>query len=550
MQKSVEKRCSYCFSLIARGKSHKCNLSARLNNINSYIAEANSKFRDQIISSLVKQKENNGVDSTSSSTSTIMSLVQPRGGRPLNILVKPRTTSTRSKQLLSADDFLKIQTNLNLSQKTTCQIAAAIRVATRNRKSIESNLKKKLSTVAHSVDKYFTAREVQFESIKGNISTNSDEILVYCKDLDGFIQHVKDERGVSECHLKLGIDGGGGFLKICLSLQSTDEVISTNYRSKYCDGIAAKRFKDSGVKKIFIIGLVQSLQENYENVTKLWSALNLNNFSGTIATDLKLANILAGIMSHSSLYPCTWCYAVKDKLDETGPVRTIKNVTDNYLNWSHAGSIKANAKKFKNCIHLPVIKGNDKTFLEVIPPPELHLMLGVVNTLYANMLKDGFGKDATDWAKSCNVEREVTHGGTGFKGNSCKILLNKIDILRSGCSLGCLKYVKVFENFRDVVNACFGKTLDEKFKMKIAAFKESFLALDIRVTPKVHAVFFHVSEFCEPKLKGLGFFSEQATEAVHFDFNRVWSKYKVPSGNSEYLNKLLHAICEYNGLHV
>lgn len=131
------------------------------------------------------------------------------------------------------------------------------------------------------------------------------------------MEFVRQKREVSatETHLKFGMDGGGGFLKICLSVQSTERDTSSDYkRRKYFDGIFSKRFRHSGVKKIFILALAEGAQENYENVSKLWSALDLNKFVGTIAVDLKLANILCGIMAHSSLYPCTWCFARKDKL--------------------------------------------------------------------------------------------------------------------------------------------------------------------------------------------------------------------------------------------
>ena len=46
------------------------------------------------------------------------------------------------------------------------------------------------------------------------------------------------------------------------------------------------------------------------------------------------------------------------------------------------------------------------------------------------------------------------------------------------------------------------------------------------MTPKVHAVFYHVSEFCEKKQMGLGFFSEQEMECVHFEFKRIWQRSK------------------------
>ena len=56
-------------------------------------------------------------------------------------------------------------------------------------------------------------------------------------------------------HLKFGVDGGGGFLKICLSIQSIDEYESivnsdcnNNKRDKYDGQAAAKKLR--GVKKI------------------------------------------------------------------------------------------------------------------------------------------------------------------------------------------------------------------------------------------------------------------------------------------------------------
>lgn len=47
----------------------------------------------------------------------------------------------------------------------------------------------------------------------------------------------------------------------------------------------------------------------------------------TISTDLKLANILTGIMSHSSNHPVTWCNLSKNKLCENGELYTIATPT-------------------------------------------------------------------------------------------------------------------------------------------------------------------------------------------------------------------------------
>jgi hypothetical protein len=71
-----------------------------------------------------------------------------------------------------------------------------------------------------------------------------------------------------------------------------------------------------------------------------------------------------------------------------------------------------------------------------------------------------FEKEALTGAKSFNVQREVTHGGTGFKGNASKTL---VEVLRRNSSLGCLKFVKDFQDFRAVVQSSFGQDLDLNF---------------------------------------------------------------------------------------
>lgn len=301
---------------------------------------------------------------------------------------------------------------------------------------------------------------------------------------------------------------------------------------------------------MFILAIAQCTQENHENVSQLWSAVKINNFGGTVATELKLANIMAGLMSHSSSFPCTWCDIDKKNLCKRGNLRTIENISKNYEDWKNAGANKKQARNYKCSINLPIFSSlSDGLILDIIPPPELHLMLGVVNCIFNRLLSE-FEIEALKWAKSCNVQQEITHGSPAFIENFCKILLDKLDILRGKCSLSCLKFVQVFEDFKAVVTSCFGNQLCPDYKQKIASFKESYIALNISVTPKVHAVFFHIQDFCDRTQMGLGVFSEQAMKSVHFDFNSVCQKYKLSPDHPEYSSKLLRAICEYNSLHV
>lgn len=67
-----------------------------------------------------------------------------------------------------------------------------------------------------------------------------------------------------------------------------------------------------------------------------------------------------------------------------------------------------------------------------------------MNKLFSCLLSE-FESDALVWAKSCNGQRELTHGFPAFKGNACKTLLDQIDILRQNRNLGVLefKHIKI-----------------------------------------------------------------------------------------------------------
>lgn len=554
IQKPVpDKRCSNCLSFIHKGKRHICTKATFVNNIRNCIQPVDIKFKEQVTSSLLKNVvQCKGVDKSNS-----VKLSQPQGGKYLQVTIGIGGQTKKQKEtLFSVKDFQNIRNSFNLSYKVTSGIATAIRVATKNAKIIEPNLKRKLLDNTHTLDHLFDCKSLDFAKVKGIINIlNISQHFVQCVNLQELIKFVSDSRKIETRHLKFGIDGGGGFLKICLSIQSVVENTSCEdsrrkrTRQSHSDGIAMKKIKDSSVKKLFIIGLAPCVQENYDNVWQLWEELRINDFLGTIATDLKLANILVGIMSHSSTFPCCWCYADKNNLHATGVHRTVGNIFLNYMEWVDAGSNK-DAKSFKNCINPPIIQSNeDRLILDLIPPPELHLLLGVVNTIFSHMLTE-FEKEANDWAERCSVQRAMHHGGPSFNGNNCKILLNNLDWLRSNGNIGCMKYVNVFEKFNAVVDSTFTNYLKPTFKKDINDFRESYLSLDISVTPKVHAVFFHVEEFCNKHNKGLAFYSEQAMESVHYDFSTTWARYKVSQNSPDYGTKLLRAVCEYNSLHI
>ena len=153
--------------------------------------------------------------------------------------------------------------------------------------------------------------------------------------------------------------------------------------------------------------------------------------SCTIASDLKLLNILLGLMSHSSLHPCCWCDTDKYHLNEKGNQRTIGSLNNMYRNFRDANVDTNKAKDFGNVVNPTLVKGDDETpVIHVIPPPELHLMLGPVNHIYDELSK--VWVNSKQWLDAINVKKVDYHGGQ-FEGNECRAILKNIQVLRELC---------------------------------------------------------------------------------------------------------------------
>ena len=343
------------------------------------------------------------------------------------------------------------------------------------------------------------------------------------------------------CILKVGIDSGGGFLKICMSVFDMANLVSGSKVGLW------KIFKDSGVKKVFLVAAVPVVPENYQNVKKLWLNLGFQILDRrfTIATDLKLCNILLGMMSHSSCDPCCWCDVEKSDLQKKGTQRNIASLNRFFWDYFEAKTNKSEAKHYGIVIHLPIVSHNldcNTPVIEVLPPPELYLLIGPVSALY-----DGLEKAWTrseDWLKLCNVKKVEYHGGK-FEGNSSRALLKKTDQLEGLCPSNNIvkKFANAFKALNDVVAVCYGYELAADYVAKIKKFSGAYLELGINITPKVHNLVHHLQEFCALTGRGLGPWSEQASESIHHDFKQTWQRFKINDTDDElYGEHLLKAV--------
>ena len=256
-------------------------------------------------------------------------------------------------------------------------------------------------------------------------------------------------------------------------------------------------------------------------------------------------------MNHASTYPCTWCES-RTPFEIPGQLRTLGRIRDLARAYKDAGSPKNKASQYFNCIHEPLFDGDDsETLLEIIPPPELHLMLGTVGHLFSKINEMWGDNQGIDWALDHYIHLAPYRGGS-LEGPQCKALLQdeRLADLKLSVPENLEKFVEVLHQFNLVRESCFGQDLAFNYKSQIEQFEIAYKKLGISVTPKIHCIFVHVPQFCDLKGVGLGFYSEQASESVHYDFKQTWNNYKVKENHPDFAKNLLKAVLKYNALHI
>ncbi len=521
--------CGNCLADISDMMSHTCKIGARRGNLLA-LAAGDEKGSQHIAVDTFKK-------APKSPRAGSAYLSQAKGGRPLRVALP--SSSALEKAQISAQKLLRAQLSTGISNRARKSLAAALNSDGR---IVERGYQKKLLELSRKTQDCFTTTEISIGE------EGKKYIVAHCKDLESYIDVVHAERKKTIKDVKIGIDSGQDFLKVTISLMGDPEDVDE-------DGL-----KDGGVLKLHIVAIAENLAESYEAIRALLELINAERVRFFLACDMKVANICVGIQNHASSFPCPWCLAQKSALGiESDTERTIGNIIDSCENFKSAGKAGA-AKNFFNCVHKPLFnEDHEMKILDIIPPMQLHLLLGVTNTLFKAVERKS-PTIAKKWLAEIGVEQNPYHGGD-FNGNACRKLLqtaNKLETLlpkrlRGKCSeVDDLKaLIKCIRAFNKVVSACFGVSLQHDYEMTIFEFQDAFMELrEVSVTPKVHAVFFHVLPFLQGKMYGLGYYSEQAVETAHSLFKVHWVRYKRPKGHPTYAQQLLKCINDFNSKHM
>ena len=88
---------------------------------------------------------------------------------------------------------------------------------------MESGALEKVIEISHKLDPFFMTEKVVFVSNSGE---PLEREFPRVTDLNAFLQYIHEVKGLCfhDTELKLGVDGGGGFLKFCLLTMDLDEL--------------------------------------------------------------------------------------------------------------------------------------------------------------------------------------------------------------------------------------------------------------------------------------------------------------------------------------
>ena len=230
------------------------------------------------------------------------------------------------KPYLTNKDVKELRVTAGLTRRQTKKCTQIIR-AKLGKKTIEPNVDLGLSSEKEVFKDHF-----HYQSVNMDIKENKENrTVILCHNVDDILWEIIKQRELDpHKHLvKIGIDGGQGFLKICMVV---------NYLN--LKEPKSPHIKFDSVKKIFLLALAENVKESYDNLKILLRPMELHNFKLYCAVDFKVASLLLGIQCASATYPCIYCELNRNKFgympDTTNQELNVKEeiYTESKFNFS------------------------------------------------------------------------------------------------------------------------------------------------------------------------------------------------------------------------
>ena len=116
-------------------------------------------------------------------------------------------------------------------------------------------------------------------------SGKTQRSVIFCSDIVVLVEHIVNQRDLSpdKCMVKVGIDGGGGILKVCMNILNSQKE-QMKHKISYSRGAFSQAFNDLGVKKLMILAIAEFVKEIYENLKQILGLVSLQSVAFTLWT--------------------------------------------------------------------------------------------------------------------------------------------------------------------------------------------------------------------------------------------------------------------------
>ena len=293
------------------------------------------------------------------------------------------------------------------------------------KKAVTPNIREAIIARKKKVLKYFKVENTTFKDKDGN---DINRQFVFTEDLELLLDFVISERDYEEDNVdvKVSMDGGQGRMLVVLHLGNGDE---------------AKATKDTSTKRAIILAYVDNIPETHFNLSKILNNLKVHmvKYHHTIVGDLKLYNIILGLMECGSRHGCYICKGKKgpDGIWVAGEYRSIENILSDHTLWQSESGLKKDMKNYFNAIREPIVKASNAKLLEndhsetktllLTPIPPLHVIrLGPVNKIWKGLSQKTSMDDIESLLGLVRKDMQKKE----FQGPQCVKILNNLDLVR------------------------------------------------------------------------------------------------------------------------
>ena len=412
--------------------------------------------------------------------------------------------------------------------------------------TVESGFQQKLQEMTHTLDEFFTVQDVGFLVGKKIVK----KPLVYVKNLSEFCLHVIKKRGYNLFATR-----------ILLTVDNTES--RSEYSISIIDLLEDKDAvrKSSGTSHALLVAVSPKVPENHFNFQKVFQIISVHQVKLFFINDLKATLVICGKQTAACKHRCPFC----DSSDMTkcGKLCTVGSLVQQHQRWVGSQLDRKHLQFFGNVENLPLVTDDfeadkDKLILEFCPPPELHILLGIVNKAVKVLEERIPTAIVKEWVAFAEAQRNAYHGGT-FNGNNCKRLVDAVDFLELLVTKDlydftpfALAMVDVLRKLRSVRHACYGTELLPNYQDALDQYQKATLNLvkdfSVNLILKDHIADFHVAHWIDLHGVGLGASSEQTAESVHNIFaNKYWDpRFKVAETSPHFPRQLLRAVCAFD----